>query len=153
MKDMFKNHPDLKIFGEVFLHGSRGMVKRELFSKREHLVKNSDWDYAAQHHQPWEKHYSKIIAHGWEEIETKSYGDSNTAFVFEKTIDGQKVQVSLRHDIDLYKHCVYSVDYDFYWKYLWKGSEDCMPVEYRKCYWNSLYYAYGFGKMEGSNWE
>ena len=143
--DKFVNHKELKIFGEVWLHGSRKMGQRLLPWETKELPKETDWDYAAQHWQPWQLLVEVASEKGWAEVVDKSYMDDNTAFVFEKVVDGEKVQVSLRQSLDTYKSCFTSVDPEFYFTYLWKGSEKCLPVEDRRKFWNSLYYSYNAG--------
>ena len=140
--DKFANHEELQIFGEVWLHGSRRMSSRLLPWETMELPEGTDWDYAAQHKQPWQQMERVAYKNGWTEVVDKSYMDNNTAFVYEKTIDGEKVQVSLRQCLPTYKACFNSVDPDFYFTYLWKGSYKCFPVEDRRKFWNSLYDTY-----------
>ena len=85
---MFEKHPDLAIFGEVFLHGSREMHSRlSLFSylggSIPSLAEDTDWDYATQNVVDWRQLYQEAVHLGWEEVVSKSYLDANTAHVFE----------------------------------------------------------------------
>lgn len=133
-------------FGEVYLHGSRGMAKRA--SREPLLPESTDWDYAAQHTQPWQEIVAKAMADGWVEVVTESYKDNDTAFVFEKYLDGKKVQVSLRQNLERYKEVFEGIDPDFYFKYLWKGSKDCFSVDERRKYFNDLY-----GEYDAKGWD
>lgn len=156
MNNQFENHEELKIFGEVFLHGSRGMLDRyeqgwiftdhPLSKKRIVLKENTDWDYATQNVQNWQDLVWRVTKEGWEEVVDASYCDNDTAHVFEKIIDGSKVQVSLRQNLNRYRDVFNSVDTDFYFSFLWKNSPECLPIEGRREFWNSLYYAWDCGK-------
>ena len=143
--DKFVNHKELQIFGEVWLHGSRHMNRRMFPWDAKELSEGTDWDYAAQHHQPWHQTDRLANENGWVEVVDESYMDDNTAFVYEKIIEGEKVQVSLRQDLEAYKSCFTSVDPEFYFTYLWKGSEKCLPVKDRRKFWNSLYHCHREG--------
>jgi hypothetical protein len=149
--DKFVNHKELKIFGEVWLHGSRKMNQRQFPWDRKKLPEGTDWDYAAQHKQPWQQTDQMVKSEGWVEVVDKSYMDNDTAFVYEKVIDGEKVQVSLRQDLARYKAVFTSVDPDFYFLYLWKGSDNCLDVNYRRAFWNQMYWSYEAGA--NSSWE
>jgi hypothetical protein len=131
---------EIEPFGEVFLHGSRAMAKRS--GNLPLLPESTDYDYAAQHTQPWQELVAKAEKEGWVEIVTDSYKDNDTAFVFEKTLEGKKVQVSLRQNLDRYKAVFEDIDPDYYFQYLWKGSVDCLSVEKRREYYNKLYAEY-----------
>ena len=140
MKDRFVDHEELRIFGKVFLHGSRNKFSTRLpWEPQPVIPEGTDWDYAAQHKQPWQQFVQEIEAAGWKECVDKSYMDNDTAFVFEKSIDGEKVQVSLRQNLNRYIDCCSIIDSDFYFKYLWKGADSVLPVEDRRKFFNTMY--------------
>lgn len=137
----FENHPDLKIFGKVYLHGSRFMNSRYLpWEECVDLPEDTDWDYAAQNVSDWQALVDEALKQGWIEVVDQSYTDANTAHVFEKMIDGQKVQVSLRQNLEAYVKAINTIEPDFYFKYLWKGSDICISVEDRRMFWDAMYY-------------
>lgn len=131
---------NIEPFGEVFLHGSRFMAERA--GKTALLPESTDYDYAAQHTQPWQEIVAKAESLGWVEIVTESYKDNDTAFVFERVVDGKKVQVSLRQNLARYKSVFEGIDPEYYFQYLWKGSVNCLSVEERRKYYNKLYAEY-----------
>lgn len=136
---------DIKIFGDVFLHGSRGMYNKSFYLTPQ-LPQSTDWDYAAQHTQSCQQLLEDAIKAGWVECVDKSYMDDDTTFVFERSINGNKVQVSMRQNLLRYKDCFNSIDVDFYFKYLWKSSGDCLSVEDRRKFFNSLYSCWDSGR-------
>ena len=136
---------NIEPFGRVWLHGSRYMASRTFGCNKVILPEDTDWDYAAQHTQPWQQVYEAAIKEGWVEVVTESYKDNNTAYVFEKMLGDKKVQVSLRQNLQQYQDCYNGISPDFYFKYLWKKSPSCLPVEDRKKYYNQLYYAWETG--------
>ena len=146
MDDRFANHPELKIFGEVWLHGSRRMKSTlSPWKTPSKLPEGTDWDYAAQHNQPWQTLDDLAKRNGWVEVVDKSYMDNNTALVYEKVIEGEKVQVSMRQCLDTYKSCFSGLEPTFYFRYLWKGSTECLPLDQRRNLWNLMYWVYQRG--------
>jgi len=133
MPELVKFEP----FGDCWLHGSRAMSER--FWPSFDLPEGTDYDYAVQHTQPWQEIVDKADALGWVDAVSKSYMDNDTAFVFEKMVEGKKIQVSLRQNLQRYKSCFSAIDAPFYFKYLWKGSDDCFDIITRRRYYNTLY--------------
>lgn len=122
--------------GEFYLHGSRakGLANE-----------NSDFDFACQHTQPWVNQRWMMEQEGFKEIIIESYVDNDTTFVYEKIINGEKVQVSFRKDLNRYKACWTSLDTETYRKLFWKQSPTCLPVEIRRDLWNIMYRCYDEG--------
>lgn len=89
---------------EIYLHGSR--------SKLTDLPDDTDWDYAVDY-----IYIDQILrAHelGWTECVDKSYLDSNSSVVLEKTIGVDKVQVSSRQSLYLFKTVWESLPLELY---------------------------------------
>ena len=66
---------NIEPFGKVWLHGSRYMASRTYGYNKVTLPEDTDWDYAAQHIQPWQQVYEAAIKEGWAEVVTESYKD------------------------------------------------------------------------------
>jgi hypothetical protein len=144
MKESHKEH--LKIFGDdLYLHGSRGMADRCFFESHPDVSK-SDWDYATQNRIDW-----VATRNGWVQVVDQSYTDNDTMYVYEKIIDGDKIQVSERVNLKRYMYVFNSILPEFYFKYLWKGSDKCLPVEDRRNFYNNLYGLYDLGVEVGAN--
>lgn len=135
---------ELPFYDEFFLHGSRG--KKTLLGDSPDIT-HSDWDFAVQHKQPWQDFDQRLVSKGWVGCVGKSYLDNDTAFVYEKTINSNKVQISCRQNLKRYKDVWNSVSPDFYFRYLWKGAPNCLPVEDRRELYNSLYYVWDCGRL------
>jgi len=150
-KDLEKELPKL---GEFFLHGSRGRLGLSFglsTSKKSYTedVKNSDWDFACQHvkeFHSWQEQDLYMKERGWTECVDKSYLDNDTAFVYEKMLGKNKIQISFRQNLDRYKTIWYLIPEEFYFKYLWKKSENCFPVEERRQFFNTMYGIYDNGR-------
>lgn len=133
----------LPFISEFFLHGSRGKLDSS-------YCVSSDYDFACQHEQPWQETYALLLEEEFVECVEKSYLDNDTAFVFEKEILGEKVQLSFRQNLNRYKNVWNSIGEDFYKQFLWKKSEACLPVDARKNFYNSLYYVWDCATYENS---
>lgn len=123
---------------DVFLYGSRSMADdlcRD--GKRESLCKDSDWDYAVQY---TEAAREELSMKGWKEVDVESYQDASTEIVFEKDFEGDKIQISLRHNLRAFKDLWLSIPQDFYWKRLNKNSPDCLEREEIQAYMSQLFY-------------
>lgn len=94
--------------GEIYLHGSRRMAER---LGRE-MPKDTDYDYAVDYLDS--PALVRAFDLGWVECVDKSYTDENTSVVIEKYIDGDKVQVSSRFCLHIYKDIFESIDPQYY---------------------------------------
>ena len=133
---------------KVFLTGSREKESQYFAFLPEDLGKivtpETDWDYATQADN-FAEHW--LIKNNFKMNGLSSYCDNDTKFVYEKIIDGQKVQVSLRENLHRYIDCFNGVDWYFYRKYLHKSSPDCMDKDKQREFWNALYYAWDCGSQ------
>lgn len=112
---------------EIYLHGSRN--KFSLIGLE--IPENTDWDYAVP--ALYQTEIDKAIEFGWEVKNCDSYLDVNTATVLEKTINGEKIQVSSREHLPTYITIFESIPLDKYIKYLRPDKKlmaDYLAVQY-----------------------
>lgn len=99
----------------VFLNGSRYMLPRVTMSVE--IPEGTDYDYAIDRVEV--RDINRFFSKGWKEVLTESYKDANTSCVFEKIIDGDKVQVMSRIDLDEYIYAFTKIKPNVYYS-MWR---------------------------------
>lgn len=126
-KEIRKFYPN----GEIYLHGSR---RKALEIGKWDLPEGTDYDYAVDYLVI--SRIDTAIRNGWKECVDKSYLDSNSSVVLEKEIRGDKVQVSARQSLEVYKKAFESISAEEYFRDYWKkGKEEYkyrLELEYAK---------------------
>ena len=126
-------HEEFGDVGEFYLFGSTSMIGGKFDPDMgESFDDESDYDYALEYTEATKKMLDEHK--GWSRLADKDYMDSFTLQVYQGTVDGQKVQISLKKDLALFKEAWSSISKPFYWKYINKRSPTAMPkgdkVEY-----------------------
>ena len=126
-KEIRKFYPE----GEIYLHGSR---RKALDIGKCDLPDNTDYDYAVDY--MYIDQIDKALTGGWKECVDKSYLDSNSSVVLEKIIRGDKVQVSARQSLGVYKKAFESISAEDYFQNFWKKDKEAyrhrLECEYAK---------------------
>jgi len=118
---------DFKHLDTYMLFGSRAMALRE---PKEHfdpaimigaqIDLSTDWDFAVPASA---ENHDALIAAGYKHITKDNlyYVDDMTAAVYTKTYNSKhKVQVVFKNDYAIFRQVWYSIDVEFYYKYIWK---------------------------------
>lgn len=121
--------------GELYLYGS--LSKSGSWDTEATIDENTDFDFAIQDSTVAAK---ELTAAGWAELETEAYRDKLTTKVFEGMVDGHKVQISLRTELQTFKEIWSSIDSDFYWKFINKRSPRAMTKDETTAYLGQLYF-------------
>jgi len=134
---------------DMFLYGSRDMADDwGNVSHYSPLVENSDWDFAVRNSLRVENY---LVMDGWKEKKTEAYKDATTFRVYDKEIDGYKIQISLRDKFDAFKSVWNNIPQDFYWKYINKKSKYAMSPDEVSQYISSMAYVYEAGFNKGAS--
>ena len=128
-----QDYPEL---GEFYLYGSTSKIVRDIWGTSVgSFDKNSDYDFAIQLTPA-----SEDAIKGFAQNTTNyAYADASTKGVYECEVDGEKVQISLRYKLNLFKELWESIPVDFYWQYINKRSPTVMPKMMIKDYFDQLY--------------
>jgi hypothetical protein len=113
---------DLYLYGSLSKGGIKGYSILD-----ESIGENTDYDFAVQHSAQLQSEL--CLSTFWKEKQELNYQDSMTERVYEAVFEGEKVQLSLRKDLHIFKTVWESIEPTFYWKYLNKRSPFCMPPE------------------------
>lgn len=105
--------------GEIYLHGSR---RKAAEIGKWDLPEGTDYDYAVDY--LYIKFIDTALRNGWKECVDKSYLDSNSSVVLERDIRGDKVQVSARDPLEVYKKAFESIPAEEYFDKYWKKPEN-----------------------------
>lgn len=122
---------------ELFLYGSTNKIGRWEVEELLTFDADSDYDFAVQDSA---KTYHELNKLGWQKKDELSYQDAQTAHIFEGSLDGERVQISLRQDLDKFKEAWGSIDPTFYWKFLNKRSPTFIGREGVKTYLDQLFF-------------
>lgn len=122
---------------DIYLYGSVGKLGSFEGDDLAIFDENSDYDYAVQDSV---KVAGELRALGWEEKQNLAYQDSMTVKVFEGRLDGERVQVSLRNNLPLFKEVWSSVPCEFYWRFLNKRAPMFIGGEGVKTYLDQIAY-------------
>lgn len=128
-----QNYPEL---GEFYLYGSTSKIMANIWGTPiGNFDKNSDYDFAIQLTPD-----SEDVIKGFAQNTTNyTYADASTKGVYECEVDGERVQISLRYKLNLFKELWESIPVDFYWQYINKRSPTVMPKMMIKDYFDQLY--------------
>jgi predicted nucleotidyltransferase len=126
---------------EAYLFGSRYMAKYLEDGKR---VENSDWDFAFPYEGSETLELDRAKKLGWQPKESLKYMDNMSLSVYEKEVEGYKVQMCSKLNMALFKRAWESIHKDFYWDYLHKSSPYALPQVVQKEVFNQLYYAVAY---------
>ncbi len=122
----------------IYLYGS---VSKQGWIDQDYTMSfddNSDYDFAIGYNATSTSHLDHP-ANGWTKKEEMSYQDSSTVGIYEKQLNGFKVQVSQRYDLDAFTRAWDSIPSSFYWKYINKRSPTAFPREDVKEYLDQLF--------------
>lgn len=122
---------------ELFLYGSTSKIVRGEYEQYQNFDELSDYDFAV--HDTKATH-DQLISLGWVKKDELSYQDAQTVHIFEGSVDGERVQVSLRVDLPKFKEAWKSVDAEFYWRFLNKRSPTFIGREGVQKYLDQLYW-------------
>lgn len=122
---------------ELFLYGSTSKVGSWEVEELLTFDADSDYDFAVQDNA---KTYHELNKLGWQKKDELSYQDAQTVYIFEGSLDGERVQISLRQDLDKFKEAWGSIDPTFYWKFLNKRSPTFIGREGVKTYLDQLFF-------------
>lgn len=125
----------LKTVDEFYLYGSTSKIDAITSEDLSIFDENSDYDFAVQDRGATAK---ELFENGWVKKEDLDYQDDMTVSVYERVLDGHKVQVSLRNDLTTFKEVWNSVPYEFYWRFLNKRAPTFIGNEGVKLYLNQL---------------
>lgn len=131
---------ELTTVRRVYLFGSVSKIPDEvdLFCCPELVYsfgETTDYDFAVQYSADT---LGELISKGWEQRPELSYQDKSTVHVFQKELFGQKVQISLREDLDQFREIWASVPKLFYWDFLNKRSPSYIGREGVQAYIDQL---------------
>jgi len=130
-----------------YLFGSKDMAQKSL--GKEKVVEDSDWDFALQSFGTQESDDEVAERLGWSLKDRVSYLDMQTYGVYEKQIEGYKVQISCKRDLEFFQMVFESISPSFYWKYLHKSSDLVLPREAQTALFNQLYWT----SIQTTSWK
>lgn len=113
-----------KIPRPVILQGSRSRLP-------EAKIKHSDWDFAVQYDEALDDWCSVT---GWTVVCDPNYTDDNTQIVYEKIIDGNTVQLSLRNDLGAFARLWSTITPEFFENELKKMDRESMKEWFNENY-------------------
>lgn len=123
---------------EIYLYGSMSkIIIGELAEQLQTFDEDSDYDFAVQDSA---EVYQELISLGWTKKDELSYQDAQTEHIFEGELDGERVQISLRRDLEKFKEAWRSVDPEFYWRFLNKRSPTFLGREGVQKYLDQLFW-------------
>ena len=138
----------LKTVDEFYLYGSTSKIDTITSEDLSIFDENSDYDFAVQDSAATE---GELFGNGWVKKDDLDYQDDMTVSVYERVLDGHKVQVSLRNDLKTFKEVWNSVPYEFYWRFINKRAPMFIGKEGVKLYLNQLNsVAKGYYKIKSS---
>lgn len=114
-----------KILGknkEMYLHGSRRMA--EQINVTSLLPSDTDYDYAVQWHPTTIGLDAYCAKFGWRYLGDKAYKGKNNTVVVEKMLDGDKVQVQFKLNLEVYKEVFESLNPSYYFDKFYKKNRD-----------------------------
>lgn len=125
---------------EPFLFGSRSFYEH---------TPESDWDFAVQFSEDREK---LLLEKGWALKDFNGEGDyvdHDTISVFEKVVDGRKIQIALRRDVKRFAACWDQISHFIYKRHINKRSKEAWSKMEVAQYLNDLFSLYDRGKEAG----
>lgn len=122
---------------DLYLYGSTSKLSSFEARELENFDESSDYDFAVQDSA---KVHDQLISLGWRKKDELSYQDAQTVHIFEGQVDGERVQISLRVELDKFKEVWESIPAEFYWHFLNKRSPTFIGREGVKTYLDQLYF-------------
>jgi hypothetical protein len=119
-----------------YLFGSRYMAQYWPWGGK---ADNSDWDFAFPYNGYEHAEVSKLESLGWEPKDVLKYMDNISFAVYEKIINGHKVQMCSKINLGVFKRTWERIQPKFYWHYLHKSSSTVLPKEVQKDIFNQMY--------------
>jgi hypothetical protein len=126
-----------KLHKNTFLFGSRYMA--QYFGYLNSISKETDWDFAFPYEGSEQVETEKATSLGWVEKPTEKYKDGLHFITWEKIVGEHKVQMCSKINLSEFKSTFERIPPEFYWKYLHKSSDSCLPKETQTDIFNLMY--------------
>lgn len=135
-EEVNKLHTNNKLFG------SRGMSFGYLY--RDRVTDSTDWDFAFPYEGSEYDEHEAAEGLGWVQKPSEKYKDAMHFITWEKYVGHHKVQMCSKINLRLFTKVFYSIEPQFYWKYLHKSSPECLPKSVQTDLFNQLYKTAGW---------